>query len=302
MNARQVVLLAVAAGGIAAALWLGQAPGPDDAGDGERGVLPGLKSKLNVVTLLVLSRGDGTKVTLSRAAEAWIVAERGYAADVSRIRRLLLDLSGLEIVERKTANPQNYPRLGVEDADSAQAAGTRVDVTAGASSFSLIVGKTAGGRGVYARVIGTGPALLVRPTLAVETDAALWLDRKLIDLPADKIAEIAVTPAHGNAYTATGSEAGLRSSILAPLNFDDVARAAASAAATTRPQVVVRTVDGLAITLVGREADGQRWIAVHAVATGSAAAAEARALAARVAGFEFRIPEYRYEELFRTRD
>lgn len=302
MNARRFVLLAVAIAGIGAALWLGRTPAPDQGDAGKPEVLSGLKAKLNEVTQVVLSRSDGGQVTLSRTAETWIVAERGYAADVARIRRLLLDLAGLEVVEQKTSNPKNYARLGVEDTDGAQATGTRVEVSAGDASFGLIVGKSAAGRGVYVRETGATQALLVTPALNVETDAAQWLDRELLDLPKDRIAEITVTPAKGNTYALKGDAAGSRFSYFAPLTFDDVARVADGAVAGARPRAVIRTTDGLAITLSGREADNQRWISVAAAATGDAAAATAAALAAHVNGFEFRVPEYRYQELFQSQD
>ena len=47
-------------------------------------------------------------------------------ADTTKVRKLLLDLGALNIVEEKTRLPANYPQLGVEDVSSPKASGTAV--------------------------------------------------------------------------------------------------------------------------------------------------------------------------------
>src|SRR3569832_714084 len=85
-------------------------------------VMPGLdKSTVNSVTEIRLSKGDGTKTTLKKGSTEWSVGERDYPADSGKVRKLLLDLAALNVIEEKTSLPENYPALGVEDT------GTRVD-------------------------------------------------------------------------------------------------------------------------------------------------------------------------------
>ena len=57
----------------------------------------------------------------------------------------------LKIVERKTSDPANYAKLGVEAPDTPTATSTLVEVVAGKKTWSLIVGKGADGRAVYVR-------------------------------------------------------------------------------------------------------------------------------------------------------
>ena len=72
-------------------------------------------------------------------------------ADAARVRELALGLASLEVVERKTSDPANYAKLGVEAPDTPTAASTLVEVVAGKKTWSLIVGKGADGRAVYVR-------------------------------------------------------------------------------------------------------------------------------------------------------
>jgi hypothetical protein len=302
MNARQIVLLLAALVAIAAALWLGRTPGPTVTTNNE--VLTGLKAALNDVNEVVIARGDGPKVTLMRSADAWIVVERGYTADVAKLRRLLLDLSALTVIEAKTSNPQHHARLGVEDMAAAGAIGTRVDVTAGEAKFSLIVGKNAAGSGVYVREAQGKQALLMKPDLTIDTDPKLWLDRRLLDIAPERLAELEVTPASGRRYSFKAEENSEWKSALKDLRFDDVAKTDTGAEPTSRQQASYRTTDGLAITISGREAGDDRWITLAAGASPNAAAiqAEAQKLAARLAGFEFQIEAYTYDRLFPERD
>src|SRR5262245_49316604 len=72
-------------------------------------VLPGLEKTLNTVTQVKLIKGDGTTTTLDKGATDWTVGERGYPADSGKVRKLLLDLGSLNVVEEKTRTPANYP-------------------------------------------------------------------------------------------------------------------------------------------------------------------------------------------------
>ena len=64
----------------------------------------------------------------------------------------------------------------------------------------------------------------------------------------------------------------------------------------------MRTFDGLEITLTGRK-DGPRSLISLAVQSSAAAGAgDAQQLSARVAGWEFQIPDYKYAAIFAPLD
>jgi hypothetical protein len=205
MTARPVIIL-LAAGVlvIALAVWLSSKGNSERATSAGVPVLSGLdKTTLNSISEVRLTKGDGAKTTLKKGATDWMVAERDYAADSGKVRKLLLDLAALNVVEEKTRASENYPALGVEDTTSSKATGTRVDAVTPARTFSLIVGKSSGAKSGYVRLPGSPQSLLAAPLITLDADPRRWLDNKLIDIPQDRIKEIAVKPADGPGYTAT---------------------------------------------------------------------------------------------------
>src|ERR1700680_4802672 len=166
MTPRRVLILLIAGVAvIAGALWLASQRHLERetlAGDL---VLPGLQQSLNAVTEIHLAKGDGTHTTLKKGARDWRVAERGYPADTGRVRKLLLDLSALNVVEEKTRDSEFYAQLGVEDSNSPKSTGTLVEVVTPGKTFALIVGKPAQGKSGFVRVNHTPPSLLAQPLI-----------------------------------------------------------------------------------------------------------------------------------------
>jgi hypothetical protein len=287
-------------------------------------VVPGLeKSTLNAITEVRLSKGDGTKTTLKKGASDWSVAEREYPADSGKVRKLLLDLAALNVVEEKTRTPENYPALGVEDPTSAKAAGTRVDVVTAAKTYSLIVGKSSGAKSGYVRVINAPQSFLAAPLITLDADPRRWLDHTLFDIPQDRIKDFTVKPAEGPAYTASrpnkdqsdftvaevpkGRELSSPAAAdpiagsLAGVSLDDVQRVPQTPPAGVS-HVVFSTFDGLKIEVAGRKDGTRTLVSFTPSSTAKETEAEAKTLAARVNGWEFEIPSYKYDGLFRPLD
>lgn len=313
---RLVTLLAVALVIAAVALWLPNRRAAAPVAQVGSLVLPGLKTQLDALRSLRLeSRGAG--VTLTRGEAGWSVEERDYPADPVKLRKLLLNLADLKIVEEKTSDASNYARLGVED-PGAEAASVLVEAKTPSATYALLVGKVADSHSSYVRVPGTATSLLASPQVAVDADPKRWIDATLIDLPADRIESVAVTPASGPAWRATRAAAtdGLTlqdlpkgksqrspggvtpvAAMLTGLHIEDVA--SAPDAPPAGPRVELRTFDGVVIELHGRSDGDQRYIRGSARSTGDAAAKEAAALESRLAGREFEVLRYKYDALFR---
>ena len=123
-------------------------------------ILPGLDAELDAITDLRLRKGGPAGiVSLHRTQPGnWTVTERrGYPADASKVRKLLLELSDAKIVEEKTANPANYAILGVEDPTDGSTGGVEIGIITPAKKRVLIAGKMAGS-GSYVRVAGNPTA------------------------------------------------------------------------------------------------------------------------------------------------
>jgi len=284
-------------------------------------VLSGLdKSSLNSVTEIRLSKGDGTRTTLKKGGTGWSVGERDYPADSGKVRKLLLDLAALNVVEEKTSLPDNYPLLGVEEVSSAKATGTRVDAVTPARTYSLIVGKSSGAKSGFVRVSNSPRSLLAAPLITVDADPRRWLDHSLIDIAQERMKEIAVKPAQGPAYTASrtskdqpdytvaeipkGRELSSPAAAdpiagsLGSLSLDDVQHAPAAAPAGVS-HAIFKTFDGLEIDVAGRKDGTRTLIALAPRSSAKETEAEAQALEARLKGWEFEIPSYKYDGMFR---
>ena len=325
MTPRRVLILLIAGVlVIAAALWLASQRHLEKATLAGDLVLPGLEKSVNTATEIHLMKGDGTRTTLKKGAIDWVVAERDYPADSGRVRKLLLDLGALNIVEEKTRNPELYPQLGVEDSDSPKGASTLVEVVTPAKTFALIVGKPAAGKTGFVRVAHTEPSLLAQPLISVDADPRRWIDRNVVDIGEQRVKEALVEPAAGPAYTATreaaqqsdykvtpipkgrelssSSAANDVSSAFAALQADDVRRtpnAPPAAPAAKSDHAVLRTFNGLELDVTGLAEGEHHFIALLARSTAKDAQAEADALNKRFQGWQIEIPAYKYQAMFR---
>jgi len=167
-------------------------------------VLPGLESRLNDVTKLTIrTAGNRAVVTLIRGQERWMVAERGnYPADVGKIRQNLIALAKATVVEKKTADPALYTRLGVEDIAKEDATGVEIVIDSPNESYRIIIGKT-GVRGdqAYARKPDSAGSLLISAKLSLDTQPANWLDRTVVDIPSNDIFRVTTTHPDGETFS-----------------------------------------------------------------------------------------------------
>jgi len=332
MNKRPLLALVVAALVVAAgAIWVSIASRPERPAQADQRVLPALADSLDSVSEVRLSRGDGVATTLQRRDGGWFVAQRNYPADPAKLRTLLIGLAGLRVIEQKTSDPARYATLGVEDASGAQSHSVRVDVVAGTHTWSLLLGKVAQPDGNYVRVAGSADALWARPHVEADPQPARWIHARVIDIPADQVQHVAIHPRSGASYwleravrgapdftlhgVPAGRKAGSNSAIdalggvLARLNVEDV-KERASNALEKASQATFRTFDGLQIDVDGTRDQESAWILVHAgVDAGTAKrfaskdkhdpAADAVAINARTQAYEFQIPVYQYDQIFR---
>jgi hypothetical protein len=276
-------------------------------------LLPGLAAELDGVTAVSLRKGAPVPaVSLHKLTGGWAVAERGdYPADASKVRKLLLALGDAAVVEEKTADPANYPAIGVEDNPAPGAAGTVVEITAKDGAHTVIIGKPAGD-GVFARRAGAAQSYLVRPAISVEAEPRQWIDPHFIDIATAQVQRLAVTPATGAAYAvhriAPGADDYALDAVPAgrvpldpksvgpsPIAFggltaDDVAAAGGIAFKAT-PTAVLTLAGGDVITLRGAVDGDKHWLEVEP--------GKDAALAARAKGRAFEIAGYRYDAIFR---
>ena len=232
-----------------------------------------------------LSKGDGSRTTLRKEPTGWMVVERQYPADATRVRELVLNMVELKIIEPKTSDPANYARLGVEAADKPTAASTLLEVVAGSKTWSLLVGRNAEGRAIYVRKPKEAVSALVEPALSVDPDPKRWIDRQLTDIPGASVHDISVKPASGPAYLLTRAQRGDTDLVLSPVpkgrkpassmsidgqadtlaafHFDDLHTPPATPPAAV-DRATFRTFDGQVFEFEGHKEGDKAYVAVTA--------------------------------------
>ncbi len=290
-------------------------------------VLKALKAQVNDVTEVRVSKGDGSRATLRKQPAGWIVGEREYPADTTKVRRLLIDLSSLQSIEAKTSDPEKYAQLGVEDVNKPTATGLRIEAVTPQQTHGIIIGNTSGAKSEYVRAMDAKQSVLATPIIQANADPKQWLDTSLLDIPEARVKEVEVAPSGSPGYkvarekkeqtdfTITGVPKGRElsspsvangyASALVLMTLTDVKKAPDGAGATlatlasTPARVTFRTFDGLELQITGHLDGDHRLISIVPQSTAKETADEAQKLDARVKGWQFEIPNYKYDALFR---
>ena len=304
-------------------------------------LLSGLEEQVNDIDWLQISAEGAVAATIVRGKDGWTVEEAsGYRADWPQLHQLLSDLVAAEVAEPKTANPDYYDRLGVEDTDAPGAAGVQLAFREATGLPALILGNSAQGReGQYARIVGEAQSVLIDRELEIPRAAEDWLDRQIIDIPDSEVVEIAITHTGGETVLAKkvsaddanfelqnvpdGYEPASSYSVnslaggLSSLEMDAVtAEGDIDWSGAVRFRLV--TADGLNVEAdmveLAEGEDEQHWLrieaGVYATAVdkdietegGEDASGRAQSINERVSGWAYRIPEYKYGAMTKRMD
>jgi hypothetical protein len=328
MKARTTYLLAAAAVVALAAGWqfgLRSVPvGQVEVAPGTL-VFPGLAAKLQQAASIEATH-QGKTMVIARKDGKWGLADRGgFPIQSDKLRELLTGLTELRITEARTADPTQFARLGVEDAQPATSNSTLLRVLAadGSPLAELIVGhrrvRTQGNlpESIYIRRPGETQSWVAEGRLPVDADPQLWFDRDIANIDHSRIASVVVT--RGNTvldFARDGDKLVLKSPADHPklddYRLEEVARGLETLTLTDVKPVaqqpgekigtaVVITTDGLKITIGVFRADKDIWIQLAATGEG-AAKAEADALQARVGNWAYQVGSWKEKSFAPTMD
>lgn len=320
-----LTLVAAAVLVLGAGLWLADRQA-SPAGDAAEGALyPGLERELDAIERVrIFKAGDERGVELERGEAGWIVTGRqGYRADAAKLRELVVALAEARRYEEKTSNPDQYAALGVEDVSRENAQGVRVELVGSSVPVNLIVGKPGLGTSThYVRPAGEATSWLIDRRLEAPIAPEAWLDKEIVDIPAERVQSATVTVAGDKSYTAakgsrddanfdveglpkgksmrsTSAASGFATA-LSDLSLSDVQPASAFGSEPPADRATFRTFDGLVVELQGWKREDKRFVALRASFEAAPdAEAEAKTLTRRTAGWVYEIPEYRYASLFK---
>ncbi|MGQ9367746.1 DUF4340 domain-containing protein [Azospirillum sp. ST 5-10] len=334
MRTRSLAILAVATALTVAAAGVAVTRKPAGVVDAPAAgpLFPDLEDRINDVARVEITSSKGT-VTVARAGQGpWMVQEKdGYAADVDQVKSLVVALAGMTAVEPRTALPDLYPRIGVEPVGpGAASVGVTLSGADDKPLAALLVGKTAaaspgGGTALYVRKPDTAQSWLARASLAPpDTDPLRWLDRAMPQIPRDRVKAVEIRQSDGTVVTlsrpdpqtadfaVTGLAEGTTprqstvdetAGALAYLSFEDVRRADPGLFADA-PTAIVRTFDGVVLTVRTAVHEDANWLAFAAafdpeqaaagaanpaLLTPEAAKAQAAEWQARFSGWAYRV-------------
>jgi Domain of unknown function (DUF4340) len=326
MQPRSLVLLilvtVVSVAAAAGALATGGEPSP--AAGADQRALPALAARLDDVAAVEIRRA-GLDFTFVRDGQNWLVKQKGdYPADAGKVRRIVLALADMTLVEPKTREPALYPRLQVEDPGKGQATLVTVSGKSGDPLGRLIVGKHSydrlgeGNDGVYIRKPGDPQSWLARGALDFSDDGPSWLQRRIIDIPDNRVAKVVLTPADGAQVTLERTKPDAKfvlenppkdakvkgdSALAEPgmaletLDLEDVAPAAKlQVPAKGVASAAYTTFDGLTLEAKLFHIGDKNWVKLAATGSGKAAE-EAKKLDTRFSRWIYAIPGYKAKML-----
>lgn len=288
MNQKNLLVLAVVTVAVVAAALVRRGAGATETetlGEGTPFV-EGLIDDINEVTAIEVSDGART-VTAVREGEGWRVEELGgYPARFKTVKEALMGVAGMKTVEAKTSDPERHADLGLEEPSEEGDGSTRVVVRGegGTELASIVLGDTKPGRNpkLYARRSDEDQTWLVKGSFRGSSDPMLWVEKQILNLPGDRVAEVTVRHADGEVVTARRARKGepnmtvenvpegrelsaetianSQSNALAYLTFDRVRPASEIDFASPVATTVLRTWDGLVVEADLAEEGLQTWV------------------------------------------
>ncbi len=311
---------AVAAVSLIAAGAVHNISSPWELGNGSNTLLlPELAENVGDAVHLTV-RQSGKTISVSRKGDNWVLDGReGFEADQTKVRANLVGLSELKRLEPKTANPELFTLIEVEDRKGTDTKSRDVEVRSenGDLLARLIVGKKrrggargAASSGVYVRIEGEDRAWLAGGDLDISANLGDWLSTRLMSVAVTAIERVTVTrgvafPIELNRIEGENrgfsvgplpqgmkakSEFALQNEVrtMTMVEFDDVRAVRGGGAPESLMVVEDRT--GLMLSFETRKAeDGGSWIRVSAVGSDDDSNERASDISGRYSGYELHL-------------
>ncbi len=244
---------------------------------------------------IVWTRGGDTTTIVKKSADAWTVTELSdYPAFKLQVDEAVYGLARLLTFEPKTARPELYDKLDLNDPTTSAAKSARLQIFDGNNKqiADVIVGRVksamTGQESLYARLPSEPRAWLVKGKVELPINRTGWVDTTVTQIDLPRVREAVLnTPAKGprvrvfkasrdeRDYTIEGMPEDYETKdifgaedvarVVQQLNFEDVRTAAqVKIDMSARPWAEFVTWDGLKIDLWLAEAEGRSWAAVKA--------------------------------------
>lgn len=293
-------------------------------------LLPDLTRQSERIASIQLQQGD-KKITLNRNGAAWTIAEReGYPANPDRVRALLLALSRMELVEQRTALKDKWKLLELEDpaAKDAKSRLVRLLDAKGAAIGEIVLGKARhdafgpGKGGIYVRRPAEQQTWLAMGDPKGGVDLKDWVALTAFELDTATITKITIEhPGEEPIVVEKGdgkeSTFKLAKAIpegmklkqgftidqigggFAAIELDDVRRLAQTPTGDKVSIIKLETEGGPLVTFRLRKDGDASWLSFSATGEKDDAKKKAEAINARAVGWEFKLPQWKLDQIGR---
>lgn len=182
----------------------------------EEPLLPALVENVNQAAVITLA-SNRDKTILEYDGETWRIANSDdYPALFEKVRALLINLTELRTLERKTNNPDLYSRLQVQDPAQKDSNSVRVTVTGTSKNVlaDVIIGKpriskvTSLQTGLYVRRFGDEHAMLVSGQVPVSAQKTAWFNNDILNIASERVHTVTIRHADGSELRAVRDDPG----------------------------------------------------------------------------------------------
>ena len=192
------VVTAVALVTVANRYWISQSTATERA-------FPGLLDRINDVAEIDI-KAKGTTTVIKRADPGWVMPNKfDYPVQSEMAKGAAIGFGEMELTERKTAHPDRYARLGVEDVDGENAKSRLVTLkdAKGATLAEMIVGRPREGRlggqgGIYVRHVGDPQSWFAPANFEIPGNPMVWLEPRIIHVNAKRVATVTTVQPNGD--------------------------------------------------------------------------------------------------------
>jgi len=169
--------------------------------------LPNLLKKSDSISRLIIQDQQGT-LTFEHSNNTWKILEKNnFPVLHDKVEELLYSLADLKIVEPKTASPEFFSSLDLEDVDQPNSKSLLVTVQDDQKHdlAKIIIGKREGLRvgedyteNICVRMAGDYQTWIVQGTLPISSDFKDWVDQPLLGLiDADQLKQVSIINTNG---------------------------------------------------------------------------------------------------------
>ncbi|MEN2494925.1 MAG: hypothetical protein TECD_00835 [Hyphomicrobiaceae bacterium hypho_1] len=169
-------------------------------------LLPDFDRYADNISSIVIQSGETILTLIKKKEGTWRLSERDfYPVQHKKVYALLNQIANAELIETKTRNPELFKLLEVEDPSKENVNSKRIRLLdeKGYTLSDIVLGKlrySAFGRdksGTYVRRFSDTQTWLTNTIIQIPLDIPEWVNSKFLNLPANKINLVTLTPPNG---------------------------------------------------------------------------------------------------------